>query len=278
MITKVSVVIPVYNEEMVLADCLSSLKNQSFKNLETIVVDDGSTDTSKSIVNRFNVKLVEQSHKGAGNARNLGAKHAKGEVLVFVDADMTFDKNFVKDLVKPIQDKKATGTFSKNEMVANSNNVWSICWNINRNTPRSRMLPASYPSEAPVYRAILKKEFDKVKGFETSGDYTDDWSLFEKLGQRSSLAPGATYYHANPATLSEVWSQASWIGKNRFLTGSLPRKIKSLTFYSLPVSLVVAVFKSATNFYPQFVIFKLIYDLSIFLSVLKSFSKIDKFK
>lgn len=279
----ISVIIPTHNEEKVILSSLQSLNKQTYRPLELIIVDDGSTDKTRKIVSSFespasSLKLLSQNHKGPGPARNLGVSKAKGEILVFVDADMTFDRNFISDLVRPILDNRTIGTFSKNEMVANTNNIWSICWNINRNVPKDRMLPEDYPNEAPVFRAILKKEFDKVGGFEATGEYTDDWSLSRKLGIKSTLAPGAFYYHANPSSINEVWRQSRWIGKNEFLAGSLIRRMRSLILYSLPVSLGIGVFKSIINGQLAFIVFKFIYDLAIFVSVLKSFAKEQKAK
>ena len=78
----ISVVIPTYNEEKDIGLCLSSLKEQSYKNLEVIVVDDGSTDKTREIVKKFKkIKLIEGEHKGPGFSRNIGARHAKGDIL-----------------------------------------------------------------------------------------------------------------------------------------------------------------------------------------------------
>ena len=289
----ISVIIPVYNEEKVIGACLDSLTQQAYSPLEIILVDDGSTDKTIEIIKSihdslfsiprkyalvFTIHLVRQDHLGPGPARNLGASKAKGEILIFVDADMTFEKNFIRDLIKPILQGKTIGAFSKNEMVANPGNIWSICWNINRNIPRDRMLPKDYPDKAPVFRAILKKEFEKVGGFDTTGEYTDDWSLSRKLGQKSTLAKGAIYNHSNPDNLKEVFKQARWIGKNEFIAGNLIRKIRSLFFYSLPTSLVIGIYKSIVNFKVKFIIFKLVYDSAIFISVCKSFFKESKVK
>ncbi len=267
----VSIIIPVYNEEKVIADCLKSLKEQSWQNLEIIIVDDGSTDKSPQIVKAFGATLLGQKHKGPGPARNLGAKRAKGQILVFVDADMTFEKDFIKDLIAPIIEDKTIGTFSKNEIVNNQDNTWSICWNINKNLPKERMIPKNYPDHAPVFRAILKSEFVKVRGFDTNGQYTDDWSLSRKLGRESSLAPGAYYYHSNPSSLAEVWKQARWIGKNEFISGSLLRQTRSLIIYSLPISLLVGIYKSIIRSNAQFIVFKLVYDFGTWVSVIRSF-------
>jgi len=268
----ISIIIPAFNEEKNIGECLKSLKNQSYRPIEITVVDDGSSDSTRNIVKDFSdITLLTQSHKGPGQARNLGAANARGEILVFVDADMTFDKNFIGDLVKPIVGGKTIGTFSKNEMVKNKANVWSNCWNINKNLPKDRMIPADYPDQAPVFRAILKKEFERIGGFETSGQYTDDWSLSRKLGEKSAAVKGAIYYHSNPDNLMEIWKQARWIGKNEFISGSFVRRVKSLFFYSLPVSFSIGIFRSFVNFNFYFLIFKFVYDLAIFTSVVKSF-------
>ncbi len=286
----VSVIIPSYNEEKVIKDCLGSIKRQAYSPIEIIIVDDGSTDKTSQIIRNLklekfrshsrsgNLILLKQNHKGPGPARNLGAKNAKGEILVFVDSDMVFDKNFIKDLIEPIVDGKSIGTFSKNEMNANKDNIWSICWNINRGWPIDRLIPPDYPSTAPVFRAILKGEFDKVGGFDATGEYTDDWSLSKKLGVKSTLASGAIYYHSNPSSLMEVWKQARWIGKNEFISGTFIRRIRSLIFYSLPITILIGIYKSLKNFNFSFLIFKLIYDLAVWTSVIKSFFKEPKSK
>src|SRR3990167_7735865 len=95
----ISIVIPTFNEQKTIGECLKSLKNQTYKPIEITVVDDGSSDSTRNIVeDSQNIKLLTQGHKGPGQARNLGVANAKGEILVFVDADMTFDKNFIKQL------------------------------------------------------------------------------------------------------------------------------------------------------------------------------------
>lgn len=267
----VSVIIPFYNEEEVIIDCLNSLKNQTYKRLEIIVIDDGSTDKTVQIVQTFKVKLLKQNHNGPGSARNLGAKIAKGEILVFVDSDMSFDKYFIRDLVAPILQGKSIGTFSKNEMNANPENPWSAFWNINRGLPPDRLIPQDYPNQAPVFRAILKKEFDKVKGFDETGEYTDDWSLSKKLGIKSTIAKGAIYYHINPSSFKEYWQQARWYGKNEFILGTPLRRMISIMRYSFPVSLAIGVYQSIVKSKLSLFIFKLIFDFAIWISVFKSF-------
>ena len=94
---KISVIIPVYNTERYLEDCLTSVVGQSFSCLEIIIVDDGSTDDSFLIINRFaekdaRIKVITQENKGAAAARNAGLEIATGEYVTFVDSDDTIDE------------------------------------------------------------------------------------------------------------------------------------------------------------------------------------------
>ncbi len=93
---KISIIIPTYNAEQYIEWCLFSVCNQALKNIEIIVVDDGSTDNTCKIVERFGdkrIKLVKNQHLGVSNARNTGIKHATGEYIQFVDVDDTLSPN-----------------------------------------------------------------------------------------------------------------------------------------------------------------------------------------
>jgi glycosyltransferase involved in cell wall biosynthesis len=269
---KLSIIIPVYNEEHVIEKCLNSLSNQKYKDLEIIVVDDGSTDNTVQAVENFiqnnsiSTALLKQNHKGAGAARNLGAQKAKGEILIFIDADMTFDKIFLNKLVSPIKNNKSKGTFSKDEHVSNWNNVWSKCWNWNQGLTGKKRLPDDYPDKQKVFRAILKKEFIKAGGF-APGGYTDDYSLAQKLGYQAANAPGARFYHENPSTLKEVFHQSKWAAKRKYKLG-LIGTVVALVRNSLPISLVVGIYKSILHKTPKFLIFKLTYDLAAIIGII----------
>lgn len=269
----ISVIIPCFNEEKYITGCLETLRDQTLSPKEIIIVDDGSSDKTVEMVKSLSISnliLLTQSHKGPGLARNLGAKHASAEILVFVDSDMEFSRDFLEKLTLPISEGKTNGTFSKDEYVKNWDNVWAKCWNINQNIKDARRVPKNYPDNAPVFRAILKSEFERVGGYDDVG-YTDDWTLSKKLGYQSDNAPAAIFYHRNPENLKEVYKQARWIGKNEFLTRTVKRRIFNLIRYSIISSVVIGLLKSIINKKWQFLIFKIIYDWGVFLSVIKSF-------
>ena len=100
----VSVIIPVYNVEKYLRQCLDSVINQTLKDIEIICVDDGSTDNSLNILKEYKEKdnriiILQQQNQYAGVARNNGLKIAKGKYLSFLDSDDWFDLNMLKEMV-----------------------------------------------------------------------------------------------------------------------------------------------------------------------------------
>lgn len=105
---KVSIIIPIYNTEKYLEDCLKSLINQTYQNIELIIVNDGSTDNSYQICQKYsnykNIKLINQKNQGVSIARNAGINIATGDYLMFVDSDDYIKANMVEVLVNNIKE------------------------------------------------------------------------------------------------------------------------------------------------------------------------------
>lgn len=113
---KFSIVIPVYNVEDYIKECLDSIMNQTFKDYEVIVVNDGTKDNSMDIVKKYKVKTINQENGGLSAARNNGAKHAKGEYLLFIDSDDTIEPDLLKELAEATSDKPEVIRFQIQEM------------------------------------------------------------------------------------------------------------------------------------------------------------------
>ena len=101
----ISVIIPVYNKDRQIIDCLNSVINQTYKNYEIIIINDGSTDQSERkildfIENKQNVKYIFQKNQGVSSARNTGIKAARGEYIVFIDADDYIDNDYFEKLME----------------------------------------------------------------------------------------------------------------------------------------------------------------------------------
>lgn len=117
----VSVVIPVYNAEKTIESTLDSVTNQIYKNLEVLVIDDGSTDSSADIIKAYiqnhkdcAIFYLHQENKGVSAARNLGMKNAKGEFIALLDSDDEWDKEKIFLQMKTMQSNPQIDLLSTN--------------------------------------------------------------------------------------------------------------------------------------------------------------------
>lgn len=106
----ISVIIPCYNTEKYIDKCIDSILNQTYKNLEIILVDDYSTDNTWNIINDYSKKhsnikaLKNESNKGAGYSRNIALKEAKYDLISFIDSDDYIEKNYYEEMIKKLDD------------------------------------------------------------------------------------------------------------------------------------------------------------------------------
>lgn len=120
---KVSVIIPVYNVENYLRKCLNSLVNQTLKDIEIIVVNDGTLDNSQEIIDEYvkkypkKVVSVIQENGGQGTARNTGLLHAKGEYIGYVDSDDYVEENMYEELYKKAKEEDSDIVICGNNVV-----------------------------------------------------------------------------------------------------------------------------------------------------------------
>jgi CDP-glycerol glycerophosphotransferase len=119
---RISVVVPIYNVELYLQECLESIAAQTERDLEVVLVDDGSPDGSAAIAQEFEAadprfRLVRQANAGLGGARNTGIRHAGGELLFFVDSD---------DVLPPDALQRMTAALDETGSDFATGNVWRI--------------------------------------------------------------------------------------------------------------------------------------------------------
>jgi glycosyltransferase involved in cell wall biosynthesis len=106
----ISIIVPVYNAETYLHDCLNSIRSQTFTDFEVLLIDDGSDDHSLSILQDFQAvdsrfQVHHQENQGVSSARNLGLQNAVGEFVCFVDADDKIASTYLEDLYLAMGDK-----------------------------------------------------------------------------------------------------------------------------------------------------------------------------
>ena len=105
---KISIIIPAYNSENYIARCIESVINQSYSNLEIIIINDGSKDKSMSILKKYEKKdsriiLIDQKNKGVALTRNRGIEVASGKYLMFIDNDDYIDLDYIKEMHSAIE-------------------------------------------------------------------------------------------------------------------------------------------------------------------------------
>ncbi len=163
---QVSVIIPAYNCEKTIAQCLKAVKEQTFKNIKEIIVsDDGSKDSTASIVKSFpDVSYVCQPNAGPATARNRGAKIATSEILFFTDSDCVPNSNWVEKSIKHFENKDIAVVMGSYD-IANSSSILSRCIHKEIVYRHNNLLP-EYPKVFGSYNfGIRKKIFDELSGF-----------------------------------------------------------------------------------------------------------------
>lgn len=174
----VSVIIPTKNSAEFLDNCLKSIKRQSYKNIEIIIVDGNSKDKTKEITKKSKVNFFNYSYKvrkgtfDAPHKRNFGVKNAKGDFVYYVDADMELTPNVICEAVEACNLDYGAIIVSEDSFGIG---VWANAKNLER-----RCYWGDDTVEAP--RFFKKNVWDKVGGLDESlGGGGDDWDLYQKL-------------------------------------------------------------------------------------------------
>lgn len=150
---KISVIVPVYNVEKYLEKCLTSLVNQTLKDVEIIIVNDGSTDNSQEIIEKFkkdniNIKSFFQKNKGQAAARNFGLLHSSAEYVTYVDGDDYIELDMLENLYQKI--KESDDDIFVSDIIKEDGekkyifkNYWQIKEDKNKNFMTSHMGPVA---------------------------------------------------------------------------------------------------------------------------------------
>lgn len=207
----VSVVVAAYNEEEHIGRLVESLSRQTLPPREVIVADDGSRDRTAEVAERAGARVLRLGHRGPAVARNEAAARATGDVLVFVDGDMSCAPEFVEQLVRPIADGRAIGTYTRDMFLGNPENRWAQAYAALRWSPPDRLLP-DLPEWWDNFRAVRREDFLRVGGYDDVG-YGEDKTLAAKLDELALVAPGAVCFHHQPGSVREIFENGRWVGR-----------------------------------------------------------------
>ncbi len=215
----VSVVIPVLNEAGTVLRTVESLQDQTYPRVEILFVDDGSEDAPpevcREIQARFpNVRTFRMAEReGKSPALNLGARYARGEVLVFVDSDTTFDRDALAHLVRRLRDPRV-GCVAGNVRVRNPRyNLLTELQGIEYGFAiavgrRVRAAAGTLPIVSGAFGAFRREVFEAVGGYDPGpGNDSDLTAKFRKLGYRVAFAPEAVCMTNVPTRLGPLVRQ-----------------------------------------------------------------------
>ena len=174
---KISVIIPVYNVEKYLKECLDSVINQTLKDIEIICVNDGSTDNSLDIIKEYaqndnRIIVIDKKNAGLGAAYNSGLEVAKGEYIGFVEPDDYISLNMYENLFKhansDVDIVKSDYYTVKNNIVSKSNSYYKYKNNVYKNYQVNEMILRHVSHWSGIYKQAFLKKY-KISFHETCG-------------------------------------------------------------------------------------------------------------
>ncbi len=213
---KATVVVAAYNAASTLGECLSSIRELNYPDYETIVVDDGSTDSTSEVANQDGIRAIRVEHKGLAAARNAGVDAASGEIVAFIDADARADRDWLYHLVETIKRRDAAAAAGPN-FAPDPQSARAAAMAAAPGLPREvragddRLAQLCGCNMAVTKAALLKiARFDPM--FTAAGDDVDlSWRL-TAAGETLAYAPGAVVIHERRATLAGYLRQQRGYG------------------------------------------------------------------
>lgn len=201
----ISVIVPIYNAEKYLKECLESILEQTYKNLEILLIDDGSTDNSSKIVERYKkvddrIKAFMQENGGQSKARNLGIQNAKGNYLVFVDSDDIIGENHIINLYEALKE-----TNSDIAMSLFTKSICDLTNCVNRNYEIisgnymemiRQLTQRNFPLMAPTCKIYSRKSLKNISFYE--GIIYEDGLFFHEMLNNIDqvvLVDSVSYYY-----------------------------------------------------------------------------------
>jgi len=221
----VSVIVPAYNEEKVIGNCIKSIQSSDYPNFEIILIDDGSTDRTFTVMRRSEnpprVRVITQPNNGKASALNRGFQLAKGEILFFVDADGLFTRSTIREMLSGFTSAKV-GAVCGNDHPANLDTLLTklYCLQthvgtgfVRRALAEINCLPIVSGNCGAFRRSVLTWPFTRLGGEAepfVNGFIGEDLELtwrVHRAGYRVNFAPRAIVRAEVPSTVKMLWKQ-----------------------------------------------------------------------
>lgn len=181
---KYSLIVTAYNVEQYISKCLKSLLNQTFNNYEIIIIDDGSTDKTNNILQKYKtdkINIYRTENKGVSSARNLGVSKAKGTYFTFIDSDDYIDKNFLRIIDGVLDNKTEVLSFNLSKVDEKGNVLKNFYkpsfYQLNGPTAIKRFILNTTFFDTPVAYVYKTSYFKNNKFKYAAGKYHEDFGL-----------------------------------------------------------------------------------------------------
>lgn len=192
-----SIIIPLYNKASYVRKTVDSVLKQTYKNFELIIINDGSTDNSLSIVQQFNdprIKIVSQKNQGVSAARNNGVKAAKFDYIAFLDADDWWDTNFLADMYNLVREYAEAGLYGCKYYKVKNGDLIESRVGVKPNFTSGYIDYFTVYSDTfwtPIncsFVVIKKSVFNDIGGFDTSLKFGEDFQLWVRIALKYKVA------------------------------------------------------------------------------------------
>lgn len=204
----ISIIIPFYNTEKYIEQCLTSIKGQTFSDFECLMIDDGSTDSSREIASSFLVdkrfKLLNKEHIGFPAAKNLGLANAKGNYICFIDSDDFVNEHYLEDLYNGLLKTRADicccKLFTFKNKVFEKNELGNI-----ELYKEDKMLKLFRPCTTFMWNKLYKKEIFNNMRFDNVEALSDTmlcYKLFEKANSISYINKTLIYHRVHDENMT----------------------------------------------------------------------------
>lgn len=201
----VSVIVTTKNSERTLQKCVTSVKNQTYKHIELIVVDNNSTDKTTQIA-KLATKHVFNTGPERSSQRNFAIQKSKGAFILFLDSDMSLSPNVVKECVQTIQDQEIEGIYIP-EIIA-GNSFWAKMRTFERSFYNATVIDA--------IRFVRKKTAEEIGGFDETLFAGEDWDFdirLRAIGKTASIK-ASLFHHEEDTNIFSYLKKKSYYSDN----------------------------------------------------------------
>lgn len=188
----ISVIIPIYNTEKYLSECIESITNQTYKNLEILLINDGSKDKSIVICNKYKnkdkrIKVIDKENSGVSDTRNLGIKKSTGKYIIFIDSDDFIEKDMMKKMYEEAIEKKADVVRCLANIYDKENNIKKEKMPkfenrlLTKKDLKTEIYEFCTPSGINCYSPLLLIKKEKIVLFDTNLTMMEDTEFYIRL-------------------------------------------------------------------------------------------------